>query len=71
MTMEFTKQTTTCITIITIAIVDSIYSQSVRAPALHAGSMDNDAGRYCIKNSRQIVEILQFYLLTTRLVSEK
>ena len=32
-----------------IAIVHStcIYSQSVPAPALHAGSMDNDAGRYC------------------------
>ena len=30
-----------------IAIVDSIYSQSVHALALNAGSMDNDAGRYC------------------------
>ena len=30
-----------------IAIVHSIYSQSVHAPALNAGSMDNDAGRYC------------------------
>ena len=29
-----------------IAIVHSIYSQSVHAPALNAGSMDNDAGRY-------------------------
>ena len=30
-----------------IAIVHSIYSQSVHALALKAGSMDNDAGRYC------------------------
>ena len=30
-----------------IAIVQSIYSQSVHALALNAGSMDNDAGRYC------------------------
>ena len=30
-----------------IAIVHSIYSQSVHALALNAGSMDNDAGRYC------------------------
>ena len=31
-----------------IAIVHSIYSQSVHALALNAGSMDNDTGRYCI-----------------------
>ena len=31
-----------------IAIVHSIYSQSVNAPALNAGLMDNDAERYCI-----------------------
>ena len=30
-----------------IAIVHSIYSQSVHALVLNAGSMDNDAGRYC------------------------
>ena len=30
-----------------IAIVHSIYSQSVHAPALNAGLMDNDAERYC------------------------
>ena len=30
-----------------IAIVHSIYSQSVHALALNARSMDNDAGRYC------------------------
>ena len=29
-----------------IAIVHSIYSQSVHAPALDAGLMDNDAERY-------------------------
>ena len=30
-----------------IAIVHSIYSQSVNALALNAGSMDNDDLRYC------------------------
>ena len=30
-----------------IDIVHSIYSQSVHAPALNAGLMDNDAERYC------------------------
>ena len=30
-----------------IAIVHSIYSQSVHAPALNAGLMDNDAELYC------------------------
>ena len=30
-----------------IAIVHSIYSQSVHALALNAESMDNDARRYC------------------------
>ena len=30
-----------------IAIVHSIYSQSVHAPASHAGLMDNEAERYC------------------------
>ena len=32
-----------------IAIVHSIYSQSVQAPALDAGLMDNDAERYCAR----------------------
>ena len=31
-----------------VAIEYSIYSQSVHALALNAGSMNNDAGRYCI-----------------------
>ena len=31
-----------------IDIVHSIYSQSVHAPASHAGLMDNEAERYCI-----------------------
>ena len=31
-----------------IAIVHSIYSQSVHAPALDAGLMGNDAERYCM-----------------------
>ena len=30
-----------------IAIVHSLYSQSVHAPALDAGLLDNDAERYC------------------------
>ena len=30
-----------------IAIVHSIYSQSVHTLALNAWSMDNDVGRYC------------------------
>ena len=30
-----------------IAIVHSIYPQSVHAPARDAGLMDNDAERYC------------------------
>ena len=34
-----------------IAIVHSIKSQSVHALALNAGLMDNDAERYCIKQS--------------------
>ena len=35
-----------------IAIVHSIYSQSVHAPASHARLMDNEAERYC---NREIV----------------
>ena len=31
-----------------IAIMHSIYSQSVHALALNAGSMDNHAGRYTV-----------------------
>ena len=37
-----------------IAIVHSIYSQSVHALALNAGSMDNDAGRYCTLKSEKL-----------------
>ena len=39
-----------------IAIVHSIYSQSVHAPASHARLMDNEAERYCIscKNLNKI-----------------
>ena len=33
-----------------IAIVHSIYSQSVHAPALNAGLMDNDAEQYCTRD---------------------
>ena len=35
-----------------IAIVHSIYSQSVHAPARDAGLMDNDAERYCSNSAR-------------------
>ena len=44
-----------------IAIVHStcIYSQSVHAPALDAGLMDNDAERYCI----MYVSLMALYLL--------
>ena len=35
-----------------IAIVHSIYSQSVHTPALDAGLMDNDAERYCMSASQ-------------------
>ena len=34
-----------------IAIVHSIYSQSVHALVLNTGLMDNDAERYCIFNN--------------------
>ena len=37
-----------------IAIVHSIYSQSVHAPALDAGLMDNDAERYCMSSKYSI-----------------
>ena len=36
-----------------IAIVHSIYSQSVHAPARDAGLMDNDAERYCTSFDKQ------------------
>ena len=39
-----------------IAIVHSIYSQSVHAPASHAGLMDNEAERYCISSSPVVSE---------------
>ena len=41
-----------------IAIVHSIYSQSVHAPALNAGLMDNDAERYCIMSNVQHVAVI-------------
>ena len=40
-----------------IAIVHSIYSQSVNALALNVGSMDNDAGRYCNSASEMFVNL--------------
>ena len=40
-----------------IAIVHSIYSQSVHAPASHARLMDNEAERYCTFVFFQIFKI--------------
>ena len=44
-----------------IAIVHSIYSQSVHTPALNAGLMDNDAERYC----RNLVNLKLTYNVST------
>ena len=41
-----------------IAIVQSIYSQSVHAPARDAGLMDNDAERYCMCKHKLVINIL-------------
>ena len=48
-----------------IAIVHSIYSQSVHAPARDAGLMDNDAERYCIIEKRAVIcmAIVLFHLV--------
>ena len=47
-----------------IAIVHSIYSQSVHALALNAGSMDNYAGRSCtLMNVKLIIEVIQYSIL--------
>ena len=46
-----------------IAIVHSIYSQSVHAPALNAGLMDNDAEWYC--------KLWNCFITQNRLVSNK
>ena len=40
-----------------IAIVNSIYSQSVHVPALNAGLMDNAAERYCMHTVRPMQTI--------------
>ena len=42
-----------------IAIVYSIYSQSLHALALNAGSIDNDAGRYCSKFIRKNIVVFE------------
>ena len=41
-----------------IAIVHSIYSQSVHAPALNAGLMDNDAERYCRSIATKVIQLI-------------
>ena len=43
-----------------ITIVYSIYSQSVHALALNAGSMDNHVGRYC--NFKYLIYLIYTYL---------
>ena len=45
-----------------IAIVHSTYSQSVHAPASHAGLMDNEAERYCTTNVKSVLEALNLPL---------
>ena len=52
-----------------IAIVHSIYSQSVHAPALNAGLMDSDAKRYCIKKLSTFPKTSPTYLLMKELDS--
>ena len=42
-----------------IAIVHSIYPQSVHALALNAGLMDNDAERYCIPENSVYIMIIK------------
>ena len=42
-----------------ITIVHSVYSQSVHALALNAGSMDNEAGRYCTSSIKKLSHIVQ------------
>ena len=42
-----------------IAIVHSIYSKSVHAPAAHAGLMDNESERYCILNTGSAYKLLK------------
>ena len=46
-----------------IAIVHSIYSQSVHAPALDARLIDNDAERYCHVLSQYEKQGLLFFVL--------
>ena len=40
-----------------IAIVHSIYSQAVHAPARDAGLMDNDAERYCMLTLKEYCKL--------------
>ena len=44
-----------------IAIVHSIYSQSVHALALNTGLMDNDAERYCSNPLNRVILLLKEY----------
>ena len=52
-----------------IAIVHSIYLQSVHALALNAGLMDNDAERYCSTKTSQNKIVLTCYFNTVKNVN--
>ena len=54
-----------------IAIVHSIYSQSVHALALNTGSIDNDAGRYCVSGYFRGFNSLWKIDIENSLLSEK
>ena len=47
-----------------IAIVHSIYSQSVHEPASHARLMDNEAERYCSTELNTVSIIIQYNNIT-------
>ena len=59
-----------------IAIVHSIYSQSVHAPARDAGLMDNDAERYCTTifvtflDASKAFDKIDFWLLFQKLITK-
>ena len=48
-----------------IAIVHSIYSQSVQALALNAGSVDNDAVQYCM----YISLVIELYVVDSNMLN--
>ena len=52
-----------------IAIVHSIYSQSVHAPASHARLMDNEAERYCTSFWRSDIFLFQGFAVNCLMIS--